>query len=199
METKTLWWAVKGVAVVVLGIAVSALAWPRTPSRLAGVINDYTPIAGTTTAYEVRGPWSLNLNADSGTAEFSAALTMELSVLGQSSANVQGAVLLQHTHHITMKDATVTYNPSDCPPHAANTPPYVSRIEVKGSATVAANGGPFPPPPATPEPSELKVCIDGGTDVAYSNITLSFGTPASGHFGSQAIHGVVRDASFDEH
>jgi hypothetical protein len=196
MKTKTLRWAVKGVAILVLGVAVSAMAWPQTPSRLAGVINDYTPIAGGTTAWEVRGPWSLNLNAESGTAEFSAALTMELSVLGQSSANVQGAVLAQHTHHITMKDATVTYNPSDCPAHAATTPPYVSRIEVKGSATVAANGGPFPPPPATPEPSELQVCIDGGTDVAYSNVTLVFGTPASGHFGSQAIHGVVRKTTW---
>jgi hypothetical protein len=196
METKTLWWAVKGVAVVVLGVAVSALAWPQTPSRFNGVINDYTPIAGGTTAWEVRGPWTLTLDEDTGKGTFSAALTMEMSVLGQSSANVLGLVLAQHTHHISMKDATITYNPSDCPAHAATTPPYVSRIEVKGSATVAANGGPFPPPPATPEPSELQVCIDGGTDVAYSNITLVFGATASGHFGPQAIHGVVRKTTW---
>jgi hypothetical protein len=191
MRTKALWLAL---CVVVLALAArtGALAHYETPAHFNGVINDFTPIAGGTTAWEVRGPWTLTLDEDTGKGSFSAALTMEMSVLGQSSANVLGSVLAQHTHHISMKDATITYNPSDCPAHAATTPPYVSRIELKGSAAVAANGGPFPPPPATPEPSELQVCIDGGTDVAYSNITLVFGAPASGHFGPQAIHGVVR-------
>jgi hypothetical protein len=38
----------------------------------------------------------------------------------------------------------------------------------------------------------LTVGVTGGTQVAFSNITLVFGMPASGHFGSQAINGAVR-------
>jgi hypothetical protein len=36
------------------------------------------------------------------------------------------------------------------------------------------------------------VCVTGGTQVESSNITLVFGAPASGHFGSQPINGAVR-------
>jgi hypothetical protein len=49
----------------------------------------------------------------------------------------------------------------------------------------------------------LQVCVNGGTDVPYSNVSLVFGAPASGHFGMSAIHGVVRKAQLfdfdDEH
>jgi hypothetical protein len=38
----------------------------------------------------------------------------------------------------------------------------------------------------------LQVCITGGSDVTYSNMTLVFTGPATTHFGSQAIHGAVR-------
>lgn len=193
MTRKVFWWALCVVAVLGLAATIRTLAQDWTPAHLSGVINDYTPIAGGMTAWEVRGPWSLTLNEDNGTADFSASVTMELSPIGQSSTNVGAVALSQHTHDIKLKGATVTYNPSGCPAHASGTPPYTARIEVKGSATVSANGGPFPPPPAAPEPSQLQICIDGGADTAYSNVTLVFGTPASGHFGSQAIHGVVRN------
>ena len=192
MTRKVFWWALCVVAVLGLTATIRALAQDWTPRHFSGVINDYTPISGGTTAWEVRGPWSLTLNEDNGTADFSASLTMELSPIGQSSTSVGTVALSQHTHDIKLKGATVTYNPSSCPAHATGTPPYTAEIEIKGPATVSANGGPFPPPPATPEPSELQICIDGGTDTAYSNVTLVFGTPASGHFGPQAIHGVVR-------
>jgi hypothetical protein len=49
----------------------------------------------------------------------------------------------------------------------------------------------------------LQVCVNGGSDVPFSNVTLVFGAPASGHFGAQAIHGVVRKSKLsdfdDEH
>ena len=45
--------------------------------------------------------------------------------------------------------------------------------------------------------STLQICVNGGSDVPFSNVTLVFGTPASGHFGMQAIHGVVRKWKFD--
>jgi hypothetical protein len=200
MKTKTLWWTARGVAVLVLAVAIGAPAEPGTPRHFGGVINDYTPISGGTTAWEVRGPWSLNLKRESGTADFSAALTMELSVLGQSPANISTASLTQHTHHITMKDAAVSFETvetSDCP--TFNPPTSGSVLVVTGDASVTANGNvitPFDPSGGT---SPLTVCVSGGPNVPYANITLQFGKPASMHFGSQAIHGVVRRASFDEH
>ncbi len=56
MKTKTSWRAVSGVAVLVLAVAIGALAASRIPTHFGGVINDYTPISGGTTAWEVRGP-----------------------------------------------------------------------------------------------------------------------------------------------
>ena len=50
-----------------------------------------------------------------------------------------------------------------------------------------------------PPSSTLQVCVTGGLDVPFSvtnsNITLVFAGPATSHFGTQAIHGVVRAAS----
>jgi hypothetical protein len=197
MRSKALWWALCVAAVLAFTAGIRTLAENETPALFGGVINDYSPISGGTTAWEVRGPWSMRLNEEAGTANFSAALTMELSVLGQSPATVLAVALNQHTHHIRMTHATVTYNPTDCPTFATANP--IARIEVTGMAIVTANGGPFPPTSPTAVPSQLQVCIDGGTAaetiVPYSNITLVFGSPASGHFGPQAIHGVVRKAS----
>jgi len=197
MKTKFSWWTVWGVAVLVLAVAVGALAKPQTPRHFGGVINDYSPITGGTTAWEVRGPWNLDLNAESKTADFSAALTMELSVLGQSTANVSAASLSQHTHHITMKDAAVsieTVGTTDCP--TFNPPTSGSVLVITGDASVTANGNVITPFDPTGGTSQLTVCVSGGPNVAYANVTLQFGTPASMHFGSQAIHGVVRHTSF---
>ena len=194
MKTKTFWRTVRGVAVLVLAVAIGALAEPWTPRHFGGVINDYTPISGGTTAWEVRGPWNLNRNPESNTADFSAALTMELSVLGQSPANVSAASLTQHTHHITMKDATVSFETVEttaCPKF--NPPTSGSILVVTGNANITANGG-IPPFAPTGEPSPVTVCVSGGTIVPYANMTLQFGLPASNHFGSQAIHAVVRKA-----
>jgi hypothetical protein len=162
-----------------------------TPVHFRGVINDFTPITTGTSPWELHGPWSLTLNGESQTAKFSAALTMELSDFGQSLTNVNAVARSQHTHHITMTSDNVVYNPTDCPPAPVGTPPYTARIEVTGTANIEANGSqaPFGPSP-------LQVCITGGSQVGFSNITLVFtgASGATGHFGSQAIHGVVRKA-----
>ena len=74
---------------------------------------------------------------------------------------------------------------------------------VTGSAYITGNGSPAPFSKNDTVLSMLQVCVNGGTDVPFSNVTLVFGTPASGHFGSQAIHGVVRKSKLsdfdDEH
>jgi hypothetical protein len=197
MRIKGLWWALCLTVGLALALATNIRAWDEdsAPSHLNGVINDYTPVlpASSTmpTTWEVRGPWQMSLDKEDGTASFIASVTMELSPLGQSPTNVGSLALSQHTHDIRMK-GKLTFNPTDCPPNATGTPGYTARFELDGLATVSANGGGFPPPPATAETSPLQVCIEGGTVTAYSNVTLRFQAPASGHFGLQAIHGVVR-------
>ena len=193
MNSKSLSLAVRMIVAAVMAVGTGAMAQDPREERFSGAINDYAPIAGGTTAWELHGPWGLTLNKETGTAHFSAHLTMGLSVLGQTSTNVEAVNLAQHTHSITM-DGTVTYNPTDCPPASPTTPPYVARIEIKGTASVFANGSVAPFGQFSP----LQVCIAGGTNdpnVPFSNITLVFGDPAaSKHFGAQAIHGLVRSA-----
>jgi hypothetical protein len=189
MNIKSLSFAIRMIAAALMAVGSGTMAQDPRPVHFTGVINDYSPISGGTTAWELHGPWSLALNEETGTAHFSASLTMALSVLGQASTNVAAVNLAQHTHNITM-DGTVTYNPTDCPPAATTTPPYAARIEINGSASVFANGN----VPPFGQFSQLQVCIAGGKDepnVPFSNITLVFANGAATHFGSQAIHGVV--------
>jgi hypothetical protein len=199
MKNKALLLAAHLVAVVVLVGVTGTSAQDSGPARLSGAINDYAPTGTTTTAWELHGPWSLTLDKETGKAHFSAALTMGLSVLGQSTTAIQDITLAQHTHNITM-DGTVTYNPTDCPAAAAGTPPSTARIEITNAASVFANGN----VPPFGEFSTLQVCISGGVNepnVPLSNITLKFaaGTGAATHFGSQPIHGVVRKVQREDH
>ncbi len=38
----------------------------------------------------------------------------------------------------------------------------------------------------------MQVCIIGGFDIEWSNVTLVYTGPETGRFGPQAIHGVVK-------
>lgn len=159
--------------------------------HFSGIINDFTPIttATGTSPWELRGLWSLTLDEQSSKARFSATLTMELSDFGQTVATVNAVQRAQHTHRITMTTNTVIYNPTDCPPAPPQTPPYTALIELTGTANIEANGSPAPF-----GSSPLQVCIAGGSNTEFSNVTLVFAgsSGAAGHFGPQAIHGVVR-------
>ena len=208
MKSRTLSWAVRFVVVLLLALATGALAQTPTPTHLSGLVNDYSPetISGKVVGpWVMHGTWSLDLKGRSGLADFSAAMTMELSdhAMEVAIANgvMTGGVLstfdnpetrIPHTHHITMKDATVSYNTSVCPAYLA--PPATPNpvFMVTGSAYITGNGAPAPFSKNDTVLSMLQVCVSGGTDVPFSNVTLVFGSPASGHFGSQAIHGVVR-------
>jgi hypothetical protein len=166
------------IGLLVLMVSVSALAQNRATERLNfnGVINAYSPQTTTTGPYEVRGPWNLQLTANSTKANFFAALNMVLSdgwVLtlgdGNFDPNGRGA----HTHHITMLDATVT--------------PITGGFKVNGTAKVTLNGSPAPI-----SPTPLEVDVTGGTTVKFSNVALTFGMPGSMHFGTEPLPGVVR-------
>jgi hypothetical protein len=196
MKSKTLSWAVRVVVVLLLAVATGALAQAPTPTHFSGLVNDYTPatVAGKLVGpYVMHGTWTLDLKGRSGLADFSAAMTMELAeytvVNGVVTMFDDPAARIAHTHHITMKDAPVSYATGMCPVNApATTNPG---FMVSGPAYITGNGAPAPFSKGDTVLSTLQVCVDGGSDVPFSNVTLVFGAPASGHFGAQAIHGVV--------
>ncbi len=203
MHSKTFFSSV-GAWVLVLALGTSAVAQGRSRDSFRGVINDFTPAhnaqGSPSGPWEMHGVWRLDMSPDHSTADFSAALTMEdsdywLSINPNPPADPDSpATRTPHTHHITMKNAKVTSDPSSVSsgcPTASYKPPTTTGFMVTGLASVTGNGG-YPPFAPQGQRSPLTVCITGGGQVAFSNITLVFGLPASTHFGSQAINGVVR-------
>jgi hypothetical protein len=181
MKSKAFVWTARTIAVLVLAASVGAQGqnWAHKDKKFSGVINAYSPQTSTGTGpYEIRGPWSLNLKKDSTKADFSAALNMEFSdgwVLTTGKMNFDPTVRGAHTHHITLVDADVTQ--------------IANGFQVTGTATFTLNGGPAPTSVA---PSPVVIEITGGSDVEFSNITLTFLSPGSNHFGAAPLPGVVR-------
>ena len=191
MNSKAFSWALRIIGVLVLAVPTGAQAQDPTPKHLSGIINDYTPATGVLGPWEMHGKWSLKMNRETGTADFSAAMTMEHPdywIVLTNPANVDNpGARSPHTHHITMTNATVTYDTSVCP---LDSPPTTGRLVVTGPVSITGNGSAAPF--EAKGTSTLQVCITGGTEVQFSNVTLVLTGPATGHFGSQAIHGVVR-------
>src|ERR1700733_13131436 len=184
-----------GIAMAVAAMAlVRAQAQGLRPVHFSGVINDYSPSTVSGGPYEIRGDWSLDV-VRTGTANFSADLNMETSDYGIPGATqvdpANPATRSPHTHHISMTNAAVSYDTSVCPTN--NPATTVSGLVVTGTAPTTANGGPAPFDPKNT--STLQVCIMGGPDVSFSNVTLVYTGPATAHFGAQPIHGVVRSVS----
>jgi hypothetical protein len=181
MKSKPAGWTVVIIAVV-LSASVDALAQTSALTTFSGEINAYSPqssgSSGTTGPYEIRGPWSLTSKGNSK-ADFSTELNMEESdgwCITQNGSNFDPAARGAHTHHISLANATVTQ--------------ITNGFQISGSATIMSNGA-----IASISPSVLTVEITGGTDRKYSNVTLTFQTPASNHFGSEPIAGVVRSVT----
>jgi len=163
--------------------------------QFKGLVHDYPPSSVSGGPYEMRGEWSLDVQTTTGTAKFTADLTMETSDYGISNATqvdpANPATRSPHTHHISMTNAAVSYDASVCP---ANNPPTTgAAVVVTGTATTMGNGSPAPF--ESKGASTLQVCITGGSTISYSNLTLVYTGPATGHFGPQAIHGVVSRVS----
>ena len=179
MRIKAFKWAACIIPVLVLAASIGALAQDSMPRYFSGVINAYSPQAtnGTTTTgpYEIRGPWSLSLNAAGTLASFSAAVNMGESdswVLTQNPVNLDPAVRGAHTHHIRL---------------VGKVTPTATGFQVMGTAVVTLNGNPAPI-----SPTPLTIEITGGSDVRFSNITLTFSAPGSMHFGDEPLPGVIR-------
>ena len=166
------------IGLLMLVTSIGALAQNRATERLKfnGLINAYSPQT-TTGPYEVRGIWNLQLQGSSGKANFAAALNMVLSdgwVLTLGDKNFDPSARGAHTHHITMHNADVT--------------PITGGFRVNGTATITSNGTNS----TTISPSPLEVDITGGPNVEFSNVTLTFGSPASTHFGTSPLPGVIQ-------
>jgi hypothetical protein len=201
MQNKCFYCAARAL-VVVFAVAIGAFAQNHGAVQFRGVINDFTPAHTVKPSgpWELHGVWRLDLKREFGTADFSAALTMEnsdywLLITSNPPADPDSpATRTPHTHHIALKDAQVTWDPSavssGCPT-ASYKPATTTGFMVTGMASITGNGG-YPPFAPEGQLSPLTVCVTGGTQVEYSNITLVFGAPASGHFGSQPINGAVR-------
>jgi hypothetical protein len=189
MKRRSLcWMAGTGILMVAASVGAGDHSSPR--GSFAGVINDYTPAEDMAVTpfknlggpWEIRGVWSLTVKGHSGRADFSAALTMERTDVGVTDNGGDlnmPSTRVAHTHHITVTNGTVTS--------------ITGGFEVSGAATITGNGNPAP----FGEPSTLQIDVTGGSDVAYSNVALTFGGKAVGHFGSQAVHGVVVSFSPD--
>ena len=191
MKSKAFKWTSRTIAVLVLAVSVGVLAQDSENQALngafvttfSGVIDAYSPrtiataTAPATGPYEIHGPWTLTLDTSSERADFSAAVNMELSdgwALTLNKGDFDPKDRNAHTHHITLVDAHVAQLPNN-------------GLEIYGIATITLNGNPAPV-----SPSPLVIKITGGTDVEYSNITLTFGTPGSKHFGPEPLPGVVK-------
>ena len=119
----------------------------------------------------------MKLKWDSRKADFSAAVNMELSdgwVMTENNGNFDPNARGAHTHHVTVVDGDVTTTST-------------GGLLITGTATITLNGNPAPI-----SPSPITIEITGGSDVEFSNMRLTFGSPGSKHFGAEAISGVVR-------
>lgn len=160
--------ALVGILLLAAGGGVRAEEQTR---KLSGSINDFTPPS--IGAWEVHGQWSLKLKGESGTAEFSADLTMERSDLWVLSGGDPSA-RSPHTHHIIVTNGVVTPTPTG--------------FRVDGDAVITGNGA-YPPPFGAS--STIEIQISGGNLIQFSNITVAFGGQAAKHFGPQPFAGVV--------
>jgi len=211
MKRKTLTSAVRVSALLLLVSGTCALAEERGPNHFSGVINDYTLSNVAGGPYEMHGQWAMDLYQQWGTTDFTADFSADMTMAAITTAlvtvatppNATVAVHEQtgvgpHTHHIKLTNVMVTPNITGCPTYKTN--PSTTGFQVNGTVSLMTGNGSNAPFETTPPSSTLQVCVTGGTEIAHSNVTLVFGGPpttAVSHFGTQAIHGVVRKASDD--
>lgn len=185
MKSKSLRW-VAGIGVLLLAVTLAAVAQDSDAVQFRGSVGDYT-LANTPPSvggpWKVQGEWQMHVDWHSLKAGFTAELTMvrsdegALAHGGLDSAGARNA----HTHHIKLINGNVT--------------PLSNGFEVTGTATLTANGKTPPNPPFSSASVPVTIDITGGNLVEFSNMQLSLGGDAVGHFGSKPLLGVVK--SFD--
>ena len=179
MKSKSWMWATLIIGFFVVAGVTCVIAGTRAPNHFAGQINDSTAVAAGTGPWEVHGPWTLDINERTGKAEFSGAVTMELTDFALSGTNIGASARMQHTHHLTVTGSVTS---------------ITGGFEVTGPVTITKDGNPAP---MAIQGSTLVIDITGGSLVEFSNVALTFEDGAAGHFGTTPLHGVVREAVFD--
>ena len=193
MKRKVQGSAVRVFSLLMLASASCVLAQEQKVIHLSGLLNDYSPVNPLISGspYEMHGQWSIDLHA-SGRADFLADMTM--SDYGTTNGVLDATKGGQnaHTHHIRLTNVSITWNMTNCPVYAKPTP--TAGFQLNGTVSLITGNGSNAPFETTPPTSTLQVCVLGGNELPFSNMTMVFGGPATNHFGTQAIHGVVRKA-----
>ncbi len=179
MRRRLAWLVLLSAATVMATLTTGTSVSAQSPTHFTGSINDFTPetTVSPTGPWELHGTWQLAQQGNSGTANFSAQLTMELSDYSIVCCGVNPdspPARMPHTHIISLVGGQVTQLTG-------------GGFEVTGgSLVILKNGSPVL------TSSTLTINVSGGTNAAYSNISLTFGGDAGGHFGTQAMNGVVQ-------
>ena len=201
MKSNTLPSAIRALSLLLLVSGTCALAQDRRPVHFSGLINDYSPSTVKGGPWEMHGQWSLDIHEDwrkEARADFSADMTMSDygTTAGLPDATKGGQS--PHTHHIKLTNATITWNMDGCP---TVSPAALTGFQINGPVSLITGNGSNAPFETDPPSSTLQICITGGDAIPFSvtnsNISLVFAGPATMHFGTQAIHGVVRNATAD--
>jgi hypothetical protein len=201
MKSNTLPSAIRALSLLLLVSGTCALAQDRRPVHFSGLINDYSPSTVKGGPWEMHGQWSLDIHEDwrkEARADFSADMTMSDygTTAGLPDATKGGQS--PHTHHIKLTNATITWNMDGCP---TVSPAALTGFQINGPVSLITGNGSNAPFETDPPTTTLQICITGGDAIPYSvtnsNISLVFSGPATMHFGTQAIHGVVRNATAD--
>jgi hypothetical protein len=198
MKRKTLASAVRMLSLFLLVSATCALAQERSPVHFTGVLNDYSPANPLITGspYEMHGQWSLDLHEWGRTADFLADMTMSDYGTTNGVLDATKGGQSAHTHHIRLTKVTVTWDMAGCPAYPK--PVTTMGFQLNGTVSLITGNGSNAPFETTPPSTTLQVCVTGGNEVPYSNMTMVFVGPATNHFGMQAIHGVVRKVSVED-
>ncbi len=151
----------------------------------------------------MHGTWTLNLRGRWYTGDFSTDMTMsDYGTTATGAVDPTQGGQTAHVHHIILVDASVKWMKNEAEIAAAGCPVFAAPtdnnygFQITGPLRLlTGNGQPAPFDNTSPPQSRLTVCVTGvkgeAGSVTYSNITLSFGAPATSHFGAQPIHGVV--------
>lgn len=204
MKIKNLALAIRALSLLLLASGTWALAQDHRPVHFSGLINDYSPSTVKGGPWEMHGQWSLDFREEwrRGTiiADFSADMTMSDYGTTDGLPDATKGGQSPHTHHIKLTSEDISLNMDGCP---TVNPATRTGFQIKGLVSLITGNGTNAPFETDPPTSTLQICITGGDDIPYSitnsNISLVFSGPATMHFGTQAIHGVVRNATEEEH
>jgi hypothetical protein len=157
---------VTGVSVVttLLSFAGPVYAQSAAPTKLEGLVHDYTAALDASGPWQLVGEWSATLKGASGRVDLIASLSMVRSEAAARSA---------HTHHVGLQNVIAT--------------PIAGGYRISGPATITSNGA-----AAAFSGSTVVIDITGSAVVPLAKIAITFQGDAAGHFGDQPIEGVVR-------